>query len=364
MNATKWLSLSEIATAVGGTVHGDSALRISAVCSLEEPVADALSFSKETVPARLKSLLAATPVKAFLLSKGTPAEAIPPECAAVLVPDPLAAMVQVIALLQPQQQPSGKVSPRAEVHPTATLGAGVTIDAFAVIGEDAVIEDGAHLYPHVVIYPRAKIGAGAVIHSGAVIREECEVGAHAIVHNGAVIGADGFGYFPGPSRSLVKVPQIGRVLVGAHVEIGANSCVDRATLGTTVIGNGSKLDNLVQVGHNTKIGRSSIVCGQTGIAGSCTIGDGVVLGGGVGVKDHVDIVSGVRCGARSGVTSDLREPGDYAGFPAIKASVWRRQQVQLAKIPEVLERVELALQTAQPQKPATGAATKANNKPE
>jgi UDP-3-O-[3-hydroxymyristoyl] glucosamine N-acyltransferase len=146
-----------------------------------------------------------------------------------------------------------------------------------------------------------------------------------------VIGADGFGYIPNPPRGLRKVPQVGSVKIGSDVEIGAHTCIDRGAFGSTTIGHGTKIDNLVQIGHNVSIGSHCLVCGQAAIGGSTKIRDGVVVGGAASIADHLELVSGVRLGGRSGVTTSLLEPGDYMGFPAVKATDWRRQQVLLRR---------------------------------
>lgn len=162
-----------------------------------------------------------------------------------------------------------------------------------------------------------------------VVHEGCKVGAGSVIHSGAVLGADGFGFFPEKSAQgfkLTKVPQVG------NVEIGANTCIDRATLGRTAVGEMTKIDNLVQIGHNVRIGKSTIICGQAGIAGSSKIGNQVVIGGNVGVRDHVEIVDGVRVAAKGGVIASLTEPGDYSGFPAVRAFTWRKQMRILAKL--------------------------------
>ena len=179
-----------------------------------------------------------------------------------------------------------------------------------------------------------------MVHSGACIREGCEIGDYGIIQNGAVVGSEGFGYVPDLELGLRHVPQTGNVKLEARVDIGANTCIDRGTAGDTHIHLGSKLDNLVQVGHNVSIGSHSILCGQVGIAGSVNIGEQVVLGGNSGVADHVDIVSGVRVAAKSGVIADIDEKGDYIGFPAQKASTWRRQLVNLKNLPKILKELK------------------------
>jgi len=178
-----------------------------------------------------------------------------------------------------------------------------------------------------------------LIHARVVLREDIEISDGVILQPGAVIGADGFGYIADPKRGLVTVPQIGTVILDAAVEVGANSCIDRATLGRTLIGQGTKLDNLVQVAHNSRIGSYSLLCAQVGIAGSSTIGNNVVLGGHSGVGDHVKIVDNVRVAAKAGVIQDISKPGDYGGYPAVPAREWRRMVGALVRLPDRLRKL-------------------------
>jgi UDP-3-O-[3-hydroxymyristoyl] glucosamine N-acyltransferase LpxD len=211
-----------------------------------------------------------------------------------------------------------------------------------VIGEDVRIEEGAVLRDRVTLYPHSSVGARTVLHSGVVIREQCRIGADCILHNNTVIGADGFGYVPDRKVGLRKVPQIGNVEIGDRVEIGSNTCIDRGAFGSTLVGAGTKIDNLVQIGHNVVIGSNCIICGQVGIAGSAVIGDRVVLGGSVGVADHVTIVPDVRIGARGAVHTSIEKPGDYAGFPIMPARAWRRMMARNLKESGVTESPNIA----------------------
>jgi UDP-3-O-[3-hydroxymyristoyl] glucosamine N-acyltransferase len=252
--------------------------------------------------------------------------------------DPAAAFFSLIPLFyEPSALPQG-VSPFAHVDPTASIDPSAFVGAFAVVGPRVTIAQEVQIHPHVVLYADVSIGASSVLHSGVHVREQCTIGERCTLHNGVIIGADGFGYLPGPGGQLTKVPQVGIVRIGNDVEIGANACIDRATLGETVIGDGSKIDNLAQVGHNVQVGRSVVICGQVGIGGSARIGNHVVLGGQTGVKDHTSIAGGTRVAARSGVSNDL-EPGDYAGYPAVPAHEWKRQHTALSRITKVATRL-------------------------
>lgn len=322
---------AELAAKVGGELVGESGRVITGVCSLEEPHPDRVAFTREKRSEPLSKILTANAPGALFCQ--VPVE--PTDLTSVIVVrNPQKALIDTIYLFQPPPRSNSTISPRAEISPSAIVSSGVEIGAFAVIGDECVIEEGAILHPHVVLYPGVKVGKRAIIHSGAVIREGCEIGADCVVQNGAIIGADGFGYIPGP-EGLIAVPQIGNVVLSAKVEVGANSCVDRGAIGSTRIGLGTKIDNHVQIGHNVQIGAHSIICGQVGIAGSAKLGNQVVLGGGSGVKDHAVIADGVRLAARAGAIGDIREKGDYGGYPAVKLSLWRKQMALLNRLPEI-----------------------------
>lgn len=220
------------------------------------------------------------------------------------------------------------IHPNASVHESAIVGEGCKIGPGCYVGKNVILEDNVTLYPNVTIMDETKIGRGSIIWPGCVIRERCIVGAFCIFHNGVSIGADGFGYrLSEGGAGLTKIPQIGNVVIGNDVEIGANSCVDRGKFSSTIIGDGCKIDNLVQIGHNCILGRSCIMAGNSGLAGSVTLGDGVVIGGSASIKDHVTINSGATVGAGSGVVGDVPAGETVLGYPARKAKDMLKQWV-------------------------------------
>lgn len=327
---------SRLAAEVGGELLGPDS-RVSVISALEDDVPGSLTFAKR-LPASPGSMKAA----ALLLPRPV-AEWTGSGPSVIAVDDPQRAMMALVPLFFAPYSYPASISPKADVHPSAKLGEGVHIGPFVWVGERAEIGDGAIVHAHCAIYPGARIGARAVIHSGATVREDCMIGCDAVIQNGAVIGADGFGYVPNPKTGLEAVPQIGVVQLEDRADVGANSCIDRATLGTTRIGAGAKIDNLVQIGHNCSIGRHTIICGQAGIAGSTKVGSGAVIGGATGIADHVTVGEGVRVGARGGVTSSLLEKGDYAGHPAVPAGDWRRQVHAIAELPGLLRELKKIL---------------------
>ncbi len=230
------------------------------------------------------------------------------------------AMSQVLNLFAPPT-PIFEIDihPTAVVDVTAIIGSGTRIGAGSYIGVKVLIGKNVTIYPNVTILDECSIGDNTVLWSGTVIRERCHVGANCIFHPNATIGADGFGFRLDPERGLVKIPQIGNVVIGNNVEIGANSCVDRGKFSSTVLGDGCKIDNLVQIGHNSKLGKFCIMAGNSGLAGSVTLGNGVIIGGSASIKDHTTIGDGAIIGACSGVTADVPAGKTMLGYPAVEA---------------------------------------------
>ena len=230
------------------------------------------------------------------------------------------AMSQVLTLFAPPT-PLFKtdIHQSAVIEDTATIGAGTRIGAGCYIGPKVNLGTNVTIYPNVTILDECTIGNDTIIWSGTVIRERCHIGNNGIIHPNATIGADGFGFRPDPEKGLVKIPQIGNVIIGNNVEIGANSCVDRGKFSSTILGDGCKIDNLVQIGHNSKLGKFCIMAGNSGLAGSVTLGNGVIIGGSASIKDHTIIGDGAIVGAGSGVTGDIPAGKVMLGYPAVEA---------------------------------------------
>ncbi|MEE9362007.1 MAG: UDP-3-O-(3-hydroxymyristoyl)glucosamine N-acyltransferase [Cellulophaga sp.] len=221
----------------------------------------------------------------------------------------------------------------AIVHESAKIGVGCKIGAGCYIGKDVVLGDAVVLYPNVSIFDETTIGNNTIVWSGTVIRERSVIGSHCIFHTNVSIGADGFGYRPSDDgRGLVKIPQIGNVIIGNYVEIGANSAVDRAKFSSTIVGDGCKIDNFVQIAHNCIMGRSCIMAGHSGLAGSVTLGDGVIIGGSASIKDHTTIHSGAIVGAGSGVMKDVQAGKTVLGYPAMDSKEMIKQWIAMRKL--------------------------------
>lgn len=244
------------------------------------------------------------------------------------------AMAKILEAFQPDSPVfENEVHATAVIHETAKIGKNCKIGANCYIGKNVVIADGVILYPNVTILDDTSIGKSSVIWSGTVIRERCEIGEGCIFHSNVSIGADGFGYRPSEDGSwLVKIPQIGTVVIGNYVEIGANSCVDRGKFSATIIGENCKIDNQVQIAHNCIMGRSCIMAGHSGLAGSVTLGDGVIIGGSASIKDHTTLHSGVTVGAGSGVVGDVAAGKTVLGYPAQESRDMLKQWVMMRKL--------------------------------
>lgn len=330
MTATRIsFTVAQLAQLVEGTLEGDGSSAIHAAVPFEEAAAGTITLATDR---KCLAQLSQCQASAVLLSpKATVESPIP----VIRVEDPLAAVLRIAAVFVPEypQQPVG-VDPRAAVDPTAKIGNNCSIGPLAYVGPGVELGDDCVLHPHAVVHAGCKLAAGVTIHSHAVLYDRTLVGARSIIHSGAVIGCDGFGYQFRDGRHQ-KVPQIGTVEIGADVEVGANTSIDRATFGTTRIGDGTKIDNLVMIGHNNQIGRHNIVVSQVGMAGSCTTGDYVVLAGQVGIADHVNIGKGATVGAGAGIFTDVPAGESYLGRPGRPERDAKRYHLSLEKIPDM-----------------------------
>ncbi len=221
----------------------------------------------------------------------------------------------------------------AVIHATIIMGKGCKIGAGCYVGKNVKLGDGVTLYPNTTILDNTTIGNHSTIWSGTVIRERCVVGSYCIIHPNVTIGADGFGFRPSPDgKGLLKIPHIGNVIIGNGVEIGSSTCIDRGKFSATVVGDGCKIDNLVQIGHNSKMGRCCIMAGSSGLAGSVTLGNGVIIGGGACISDHVTLGNGVQVGGCSGVINNAEDGKKLMGYPAVDAREQMKQWVVLRKL--------------------------------
>ena len=322
--------LYEISELIGGTVAGDGSIKISGLANITMARTGDLIFA---VPPHLDEAktCAASAVLIPLDTEDFPKPAIK-------VQDPRAAFATLLELFTPKLEIPVGISPKAHIGKNVKISDSATIMPFAVVDDGAEIKSGAIIYPHVYIGQHATIGEDTVIYSSATIREFCKVGKRCVIHSSAVIGSDGFG-FTTADGVHTKVPQIGNVIIEDDVEIGAHVGIDRAAMGSTIIGHGTKIDNLVHIGHNCKIGANCLIVAQTGISGSTTVGDNVTFGGQVGTVGHITVGGNSVYAARSGISKNMPEGFFGAGFPIQSHSDWLRQQAALRRVPELLERI-------------------------
>jgi UDP-3-O-[3-hydroxymyristoyl] glucosamine N-acyltransferase len=331
------ITLGQLAELVGGRVHGDSQLAIIGAAVLGEVVAGEITLVDHVD--RLKRLNA-TQASAVVLAEKIEGEFLATDDgsarkAAIVVTDVHTAFGAIICHFRPQRiREAIGISPRAIVSQSARCGKNVNIHPGATIGDDCEIGDGTTILPGAQILPGCQIGRDVLIGPGVMFYENTVVGDRAIIHGGAVIGAYGFGYTHVAGQHVLSA-QLGYVRIGNDVEIGAASTIDRGTYGATSIGDGTKIDNMVQIAHNCRIGKHNIICAQVGIAGSSSTGDYVVIGGQAGLRDHVHIGNGARLGAMAGITNNVPDGAVMLGVPATPEREQKLQLAALFKLPEM-----------------------------
>lgn len=325
------LTLAALAGMLGGTVEGDGSLEITGVATLREAGPAEISFFASP---RFSGDLAATGAGAVIAGAGADLGGR----SGIRVDNPHLAFARAIGIFHPPVTPAPGVHPTAVVEEGAAVDPTATVGALCFVGSGAVVGARTVLGPHCVVGAGASVGANVLLHPRVTLADRVRVGDRVVIHSGAVVGSDGFGYVPEGGRHL-KVPQVGTVEIGDDVEIGANVTIDRATVGTTRIGEGTKIDNLVQIAHNVEVGRHSIVVAQVGVSGSSRIGDRVVLGGQVGIVGHVTIGDGARIGAQSGVMNSVPAGETFSGTGPLPHRRWLRAQAVYEHLPELRSRV-------------------------
>jgi len=331
-------TLGEIHAALGGVLHGEGALPIAQLASLEDAEADALSFVSQ---ARYASKIATTRAAALIVTPALLPQAMA-RGACIETPDPyiyFARLTQWWRARRDTDTPAA-IHPSAFIDPSARLGQGVAVGPFAVIEAGAVIHDGARIGAHCVVERNAQVGTVTRLAPRVVLGRDCCIGARGIVHSGTVIGADGFG-FAQHEGAWVKIEQLGAVRIGDDVEIGANCCVDRGALGDTVLEDGVKLDNLIQIGHNVRVGRHTAMAGCVGVAGSARIGAHCTVGGGAVVLGHLTLADHVHISAASVVMRSILQPGQYSGvFPIDDNKSWEKNAATLRQLHGLRDRIK------------------------
>ena len=331
------MTIYELANACGATIEGDNAEQI--IIAANDITNAKIGQVTQLTQVRYRHHLQTSQASACFIANDFEVDNVPDSLVLLRCSDPEMAFVKAVTLLHPDTNYSATISPQAVISKNAVIHQNCHVGAFVVINDGVEIGENSEILAGVYLGQNVKIGKNCRIYPYAVIYDGCEIGDNVIIHSGAIIGADGFGY-KFRNGQHVKVPQIGNVVIGDNVEIGANTCVDRGALGSTVIDLGSKIDNLVQIGHNNKIGQHVIVCGQTGISGSCTIENYAILAGSAGIADHVKIGQGAVVMARAGVANDVASKTQVFGSPAKEKRVAYREQVAISQLPDLLKTIK------------------------
>ena len=326
------VTLRDLARRLDCRLEGDGGIEILRVAGVEDAGPGDLTFL-----ANQRYAPAARSTRASAIILGLDDGDAP--CAVLRSTHPYLTFARALELLRPAARPPAGTHPSAVVDPSAVLGADVSIGPLAVVGAGARLGARVVLHPHVVVGPRVIVGDDCELHARVSLREETVLGARVVVQDGAVIGSDGFGFVPGPDGAHHKIPQRSRVVIEDDVEVGANTTIDRPAVGETRIGRGTKIDNLVQIGHGVHVGEHTLLAAQVGVAGSTTIGSRVVLAGQVGVAGHLTLGDGVRATAQTGIPASLAAGAFVSGYPAINNHDWLKASALFRRLPELKRRV-------------------------
>ena len=322
-------TVEQINQVLKGEIVGNCTIKITAPEQLADAIESQISFIGNKKYEKLWATSKASLAVVNLDNNLDPGE----NRAFIKVKNADLAMSQVLEMFAPEPPIfHSNIHKTAVIDESATVGENSFIGANCYVGPHVKIGKNTKIYPNVTILDESSIGDNTTIWPGTVIRERCHVGNDCIIHPNATIGADGFGFRPCPEKGLVKIPQIGNVIIGNNVEIGANTCVDRGKFSSTILGDGCKIDNLVQIGHNSKLGKFCVMAGNSGLAGSVTLGNGVIIGGSASIKDHTTMGDGVIIGAGSGVTSDVEAGKVMLGYPAVEAREALKQWAMLKRL--------------------------------
>lgn len=329
-------SAQQISLLLGGKITGDANRQVWDVGSIETAKEGQLTFLCD---AKYITHLSSTKASVVLMTETIPFDG-ETNATIIRVENARAAMGQLLTLVAKAMNPAKQgVEQPCFISEGVAVPEDAYIGAFVYIGKNVQLGKGVQIYPHTYIGDNVQVGDNTILYSGVKIYYNCVVGKDCILHAGVVVGSDGFGFEPDANKVNQKLPQIGNVVIEDDVEIGANTTVDRAMMGSTIIRKNAKIDNLVQVGHNVEVGQSDFICAQVGIAGSSKIGSHCILAGQVGVAGHLEVVDGCIFGAQSGIPSNVKKPGMYQGSPIIDAMNWRRSVVGFKNLPDIMKKI-------------------------
>ena len=331
-------SAGQIAELLGGKVDGNPSVEVDRLSKIEEGEEGSLTFLAN--PAYTQYIYT-TRASIVIVQQDFKAEkALSGGTTLIRVPDAYSSFGKLLELYDTVRHSRTGIEGDAHVSQSASVGENCYIGNNTYVGENVVIGENCKIYPNVYIGDNARIGSNCLIYPGVNIYAECRVGNDCVLHSGVVIGADGFGFSPNSENSYKKVPQIGNVVIEDHVEIGANTTIDRATMGSTVIRKGVKIDNLVQIAHNVEVGENTVIAAQTGVAGSTKIGKNCMIGGQVGIVGHISIGNNVKIAAQTGVASTVNDNEIIQGSPALRYSEFQRAYVNFRNLSKIVSRLD------------------------
>lgn len=323
-------SAKQIAEYIQGTIIGNENATVHTFAKIEEGIPGAISFLSNP---KYTHYIYDTQSSIVLVNKDfIPEKEI--KATLIKVDNAYESLAKLLNLYEMSKPKKTGIDPLAYIAPTAKIGKDVYIAPFACVGDGAEIGDNTSLHPHATVGNGAKIGSNCILYPNVTVYHDCRVGNNCILHAGSVVGADGFGFAPSP-EGYEKIPQIGIVILEDNVEIGANTCIDRATMGATIIRKGVKLDNLIQIAHNVEVGSHTVMASQVGIAGSTKVGEWCMFGGQVGLAGHIKVGDKVNCGAQSGIANNTKSGSTIMGSPAFEVKSFMRSSAAFKKLPEM-----------------------------
>lgn len=331
-------SAEQIAGILNGEIVGNAQVTVNGLAKIEEGHAGALSFLSNP---KYEEYIYKTGSSVCIVNKSfEPTKSLPETLTLVKVEDAYACFAKLLEVYSQMNKKQPKIENPSFIAENATIGEGMYLGAFAYIGDNAKIGNNVSIYPNAYIGENVVIGDGTIVHPGATIYAECKIGANCIIHAGVIIGADGFGFAPDENGEYQKVPQIGNVILEDNVEVGSNTTIDRATMGSTIIRRGVKIDNLCQIAHNVEVGRNTAMAAQVGIAGSAKIGEQVMIGGQAGISGHLHIADGTKIVAQSGIPSSVKKADTLMGSPGIPMDDFKKSYFGFRKLPYILTKLQ------------------------
>ncbi len=332
-------SATQIADLLQGEIEGDHTVSVTNLSKIEEGKKGTLSFLANL---KYEPFLYETKASIAIVDKSfEPSQTVPSTLTLIKVDSAQAAFAKLLEMYNQIKQAETGIHPKSTIEESASIGNDVYVGAHVYVGKNVTIGNNVKIYPNSFIGDNAKIGDGTVIYAGVNVYTDCIIGQHCTLHSGVIVGGDGFGFVPNSKNNYNKVPQIGNAILEDHVEIGANTAIDRATLGSTIIRKGVKLDNLIQVAHNVEIGENTVIAAQTGIAGSTKIGKNCMIGGQVGIVGHLKIADGVKIAAQSGIGNSIEQENSiWQGSPAFSIGDYKRSYVLFRGLPKLKGQID------------------------